>query len=306
YHGANELCLQAHLPSAIVFDDHVRDGDLKCYPVLLAGNVACIDATQAEQLQTYVEEGGVLVACADFGMCDEFGRDQEKPFLDEFLGIKRRWYGKGWPTLDIGDEKLRSACGRWVTFAYNQYWLAELAEPASEAEVLAQLVDRQTPNWGDIENSGVPAPRSPGLWFCHRGHGIVVYMGVNLFRTYLNSPTLHTLRFFQALLTRFASPPITLQGPICVTMNARKMDNGEWIVHLHNAPGTVYRYPAVAPYGSGELIPIRGMKLYLKNTKVRHAVSVLSGKEFRVSGRGTVISIPLLERNEAIRLICNT
>lgn len=304
YHGANELCLQAHLPSAIVFDDHVRNGDLKRYPVLLAGNAACIDAAQAGQLQKYVEEGGVLVTCNDFGMCDEFGRDREKPFLDEFLGIKRRWSGKGCPTLDIDDKKLRDACGRWVTFR-SSHWLAE---PTPEAQVLAQimdLVDRQIPNWNDIENRGTTTPRSPGLWFCRRGRGTVIYMVMNPFYAYIHGPTLHLLRFFQALVTRFASPPITLQGPVCVTMNARIMDNGEWIVHLHNAPGTTYRYPAIEPYGSGELIPIRGLKLCLKDTKVRHAVSVLSGKEFRVSRKGAVVSIPLLERNEAIRLVCN-
>jgi len=298
YHGANELCLQAHVPSAIVFDDHVRDGCLAQYPMLLAGNAACIDAQQVKQLRRYVENGGVLVACADFGLCDEFGRVYEKPPLDEFLGITQRQTGRGTATLEIADAKLARACGQWVTFR-GAHWVAQAGTAVKR---LADVIDRQSGSWDGVEDGRASDPRYPGLWFCRRGKGVVVYTGVNLFVAYILGPTQHLLRFFRALVMRFAQPAITLDGPLCVTMNVREAADGAWMVHLHNAPGSVYRYPAAANYVSGELLSIRRLKLRVRDGGVRRAVSALSGREFRVGRAGRTVSIPLLDRNDVLCL----
>ncbi len=123
YHGANELCLHAHVQSSVVFDDHVRDGELSQYPVLLAGNAACVDKNQARQLQQYVEKGGVLVACHEFGKYDELGYSREEPLMNEFLGIKSLEIARGKPTLELVDGDLIKGCGKWVTFKATQHCL---------------------------------------------------------------------------------------------------------------------------------------------------------------------------------------
>lgn len=298
YHGANELCLHAHLQASIVFDDHVRDGDISRYPVLLAGNAACIDKEQAGALRRYVENGGILVACHEFGKYDELGYPHETPPLDDFLGIESRVPASGMPTLELIDRDLMNACGKWVTFNGAQHCLAS---PSSNAELHAYHIDRQQGDWEGAEDpSSKPFPRAPGLWTLKKGKGMVIYSCANFFPAYIDAPTLHMLRFFKALVTRFAVPAITLEGPICVTMNTRVRKDGNWVVHLHNAPGAVYRYPGEQVFNSGELLPIFDLRLKAKKEGIKKAYSGLSLKDFTLTEDGHGINIPRLDRNEVV------
>ncbi|MBU4200080.1 MAG: hypothetical protein KKG09_02200, partial [Verrucomicrobia bacterium] len=280
------------------FDDHVRDGDLARYPVLLAGNAACIDKEQAGALRRYVENGGILVACHEFGKYDELGYPHETPPLDDFLGIQSRAPTGGMPTLEFIDKDLVNVCGKWVTLNGAQHCLAS---PASDVELHAYHIDRQQGGWERAEDpSSKPFPRTPGLWMRKRGIGMVVYSCANFFSAYIRGPTLHMMRFFKALVTRFSVPAITSEGPACVTMNTRKREDGSWMVHLHNAPGSLYRYPGVQVFNSGQLLPIFDLGLKVREGEIRRAYSGLSKEDFTVRDRGRTVHIPRLDRNEVV------
>lgn len=297
WHGANELCLHAHVQSSVVFDDHVADGDIVGRaPVLLAGPAACVSRRQADQLRRYVEEGGVLMAAAEFATLDEMGRPCEEPPLDAWLGIRRRQRGDGTLTLEIRDEGLRATCGPHVSIQAPPM----VVETAPEAHILARGVPHGMASWDNFEARQEPFPRHPGLWVIRRGRGALIYIAADLFTAHVRTPTTFHVRLFKSVLARLAPPEITLEAPLQVTMNVREMPDGTWAVHLHNAPGTVWRYPTW--FNSGELVPVRGLRLFLRRRRALGAASGLTGRPFELRDDGRTVLVPEVARNDVIVL----
>jgi hypothetical protein len=298
WHGANELCLHAHVPSAVVFDDTVAAGDpnLFRHPVLLAGNTACVSAAQAAQVKRYVEEGGVLVACSDFGSLDEMGHPWEAPPLDVLLGIRSRKPGTKLVTLELRVPELVGACGRWVSGQAPHV----AAVPAEEAEILADGVIHGMESWDNREGGNEPMARLPYLWRIKRGKGWIVYSGLDLFAAHLLTPTTFQVKLFRTLMERLAPSPITLAGPLQVTLNVREQSDGAWAVALHNAPGTIWRYRTL--FNSGELLPVHNLTVVLRDRRVREAVSGVTGQRFAVSADGLRVTVPVLECADVILL----
>lgn len=296
WHGANELCQHAHVQSAIIFDDQILKPEiLQQYPVLLAGNAACVSAEQATHLRRYVENGGVLIACHEFATRDEWGQPHSRPVLDDLLGIRERVPGTGTATLELLAPDLIEACGRWVSTAWTPH---TLAVPADQVELLAQVVDHGLESWDNVEKQEQPKPRLPGLWRAPYGKGQVLYMGTDLFRAHLKATTTFQVRLFAAVLARMAPPPVRLSAPMQVTMNIAVRLNGSWAVHLHNAPGTIWRYQTY--FNSGELVPVHDLRLTFRGLVVREARSGLTGKSFAINSEGTTLTVPVLECNEVV------
>ncbi|OQA39185.1 MAG: hypothetical protein BWY52_03149 [Chloroflexi bacterium ADurb.Bin325] len=300
-HGANELCRHSHLQSSIVFDDMLAPDELAAYPVLLLGNAACLSRVQADQIEAYVRDGGVVLACHEVGTRDEWGEPHPAPALDALLGIRGRRSGQGAPTLEITDPALRAAAGHHVTFNAPH----TLAAPADDVALLAHVVDRLSGHWDDFENlaHAQPPAREPGLWLRSVGRGHVIYTGVDLFATYLNSPTGQIRRLLRHLLVSLRPPAITLDGPLCVTLNARRQGDGI-AVHLHNAPGTAYAYPnpprAGYLHAPGEVNPVHDLRLRVHGLPIKSARLALSGRPLVVEDAAVVI--PRLDLHEVVLL----
>lgn len=295
WHGANELCLQAHVQSSVVFDDHVAAGELAGrYPVLLAGNTSCVSLEQAAQIRRYVEEGGVLVAAAEFALRDEYGRPYAEPPLDDLLGLLARRPGAGTLTLEIGDADLKAACGPYASIRMPP----TLAEPLDGVDLLAAGVPHGMGSWDNRERRGEPYPRHPGLWIARRGRGAVVYLAADLFAGHLRAPSTFLVKLFKAVVTRLAEPAVTLEAPMQVALNVRDLPDGTRVAHLHNAPGTIWRYATWM--NSGELVPVRDLALAVRDRVVERAVSGLTDAPFEVAGGGRVVRVPEVARNEVV------
>lgn len=299
WHGANELCLLSHLQSSLVFDDHVADGDIVGrYPVLLAGNTACVSEKQAAILRWFVEEGGVLVACADFATRDDMGRPHAYPILDDLLGITARRPGTGRPTLEIIIPALLERSGKWLTCPSRHV----LATPTSDVQLIAQVVDMNgTDSWDGYERNSInPLTRHPGAWIVRRGRGKVVYIGADLFLAHQQAPKTMQVEFFRALLTSQVLPEITLTAPLQVTMNTRRRKDGSIIVHLHNAPGSLWRHSQAS--NGADVMPVYDLQLQIRDGGIRSAHSGLSGMEFDILDNGTWVSVPELRYNDVVVL----
>ncbi len=299
WHGANELCLFSHLPSSIIFDDHVAAGDLAGrYSVLLAGNAACVSDAQAAQLRRYVEAGGVLVACAEFGTCDELGWPRATPVLDDLLGVALRRAGAGRATLEVVDEALWQAGGHWHTVPGRHV----LATPVPGVTLLAHVIDMSAGDVWDGFETGRPAPlpRHPGAWVVARGRGKAVYLGVDFFAAHQQGPKTMQVRFFRELLRSLATPPILLEGPLQVTMNVRRRLDGALVVFLHNAPASPWRHGQHT--NGAEVQPVHGLELVVPEGGVRHARSLLASRIFEVAEDGRRVRIPDLRHHEVVEL----
>lgn len=295
WHGANDVCNAAHLQTSVIFDDHVAEGRLGRYPVVVAANAACMSGEQAQQLMAYVEAGGVAVFTADAGTRDAMGSPYDRPVLDDWLGIKARSPGKAYATFVIEDAGIRKQAGRYVSCNIPH----AVVYTDSSIQPLAGL---QTWDFGqfDLNRADDPSTRAAGIWSVRHGRGWAVYLAADLFAAHHSIPTLRLTALIRSLMVKFAKPEITAEGPAMVVMNTRRQADGTWAVLLHNAPGQTHRYqPAL---GSGERLPIRGMTLRLNRQSVRSARSGLTGLDFKVSGKGRCVRIPLLDRMEVVIL----
>jgi len=293
WHGANDLCNSVHLQTSVVFDDHVTDGLLDRYPVLLAGNAACMSLRQAEQLKAYVEAGGLLVLCSDAGTLDETGNKRAKPLLDGWVGIRKRLGGQAFATLDAVDRGLAVAAGRYVSLQI-QHPVLEVDPSIRPLARLRSWAFGKYGEWVDYDPAGLPA----GAWAVRRGRGHVLYIAPDVFLWHCVAPTPRLLKFLLALLTRFRKPEVTLEGPASVVMNTRRKPDGSWFSILHNAPGNSHRYPV--QWGTGDRMPVRDIVIRFNQQVVKSAVSGLTGRRFRVANRGKAVHVPEVDRAEVV------
>ena len=324
YHGANELCRHAHLQSSIIFDDYIDRDELGRYPVILLGNAACLSVAQAQTLGRYVQNGGVLFACHEAGTRDEWGTPHNQPVLDALLGIRQRGGIAPAVTTMITDAALREACGPMVTFVNG----ATIAEPAADCRILATAVPPglhgaypgvNTWSAGQSGFTGVstnatatagtggiqPLANPAALWTRPVGKGHVVYLGAELCHAYLHGPTTRMMKLLRTVLTSLRAPTVTLEGPQCVGVNTRIQPDGRWTVHVHNAPGGLYRYPQPANsnylHAVGEVVPVHNLVIQVTGPRVKSARSGLSGQEFKVEA-GTRVLIPDLDLLDVVLL----
>ena len=301
-HGANEILLHSHLQSSLIFEDDIERNQLINYPVIILGNMVCVSKKQAEKLTEYVKAGGVLFACDRVGELDELGYPYEKPVLDDLLGVASRDKTKsGMPVLEIKDKKILSACKeyRYVSLHTSH----TKVKPSPEVIVLGQMYDRMLKGETTIDKE---TQVCPGLWKRKIEKGTIIYLSADLFANYLLRPTPAMQQFFKILLTSIVEPKITLEAPIVVTMNVREQKDKIWAVHLHNNPGSCYRYPTNPPdvkcvMGVGEVIPVRDIIIRVNTNFIQSARSALSGKSFKIIDGNRVI-IPELQLQDIILL----
>ena len=156
---------------------------------------------------------------------------------------------------------------------------------------------------GDPEE--VPgALAGPGLWVRRVGNGAAVYCAPNLFATYLHKPTARLMRLLSRVLPGLAEPAVTVDGPLAVRVNTRAQPDGTWAIHLHNAPGTAYRYPAPANsnylHTPGEVLPARDVRIRIAGRRVERAWLGLSGAPLTVAQQ--TIEVPQVDLHEVVVL----
>jgi hypothetical protein len=248
--------------------------------------------------------------------------------LDNLLGIRRRGGIASAVTALITDAALREICGPMVTFVNG----ATIAEPATDCCVLASAVPPglhgaypQTNTWSaglsgftGVSTNATTAANTDGvgplanpaaLWTRSVGKGHVVYLGAELFHAYLHGPTTRMMKMLRTVLTGLRLPTVCLEGPQCVSVNTRIQPDRRWAVHVHNAPGGLYRYPQPANanylHAVGEVVPVHDLVIHLHGVKVASAVSGVDGQTFKIE-QGRVIYIPRLDLHDVLLLTVGT
>lgn len=284
-HGANEILLHSHLQSSVIFEDDLEPENLSEYPLIILGNMVCISKKQVEKLKGYVEAGGTLFACHKVGELDELGYHYKKPILDKLLGIVSRSETNGLPVIEITDRKLKILCEKYPFIPLQASHI--LVKSSSDVVELGKIYDRIRPTIGEETKS------YSGIWKRRVGKGNIIYLSPAIFVDYLQLPTPAMQQLFKALLISIVEPKVILDAPIVVTMNVREQEDKIWAVHLHNNPGSSYRYPnppnAVSTGGVGEVVPIRNIIIKVNIGSIQSAKSALSGELLEVIDRDKVV-----------------
>lgn len=86
--GCYEALLRSHVPFRVVDEAFLTEGDLKDLDLIVLPNCACLSAGEAKALDSYVREGGNVVASFETSMYDEYGLAKGGFQLEKVFGVR--------------------------------------------------------------------------------------------------------------------------------------------------------------------------------------------------------------------------
>jgi hypothetical protein len=95
---AEQALIEARVPFAIIFDEHLAD--LSRFRALVLPDAECLSDAQLASIRAFVERGGGLVALGDSGAYDQWRRQRPQPGLSALLrcpsrSAQRATFGQG-------------------------------------------------------------------------------------------------------------------------------------------------------------------------------------------------------------------
>jgi hypothetical protein len=253
-YGMGFLLNDLHYPFEIVLDNQL-DATLKQYKIIVLPDVQCMSDEAAIQLENYVQNGGILIACGECGTKTLDGSPRTTGVLDKLLGIKTRHDTLDYCILEPETEILRQGI---LPDRYMISGKARLVETNNEATVLAKgrgmppkaqtaNHDKQTETQPGTATtvSATPIPidheKTTGVAISERnvngGRAIFVAPAIGL--DYSQNPNRRSREVIKQL-TGQVDLPFTTDAPAGVVVTAWQKD-GNLIFHLLNQPATMRR-----------------------------------------------------------------
>ncbi|NOZ21503.1 MAG: hypothetical protein GXP25_10495 [Planctomycetes bacterium] len=290
--GIFQVCLETHLPIAIITDDDVASlKTLQKYAVVVLPNSACLSDEQISALTKYVESGGGLVATFQSGMFDPFGAERKTPGLQPLIGAHqgKTDYGVSW-TARLAERNHPIVNNNGV--ARSGFWSQGLIEPRPHGSLYVGPTERkigmvQTGQLTEGVQSLLPmsgawrrrkGPLTPEKGFGYRallvrnvGKGRGVYSPLDLGRAYYcyNHPLGRTL-IAESIKWAASRPlPLEVEAPM-ILQTVLYQNGGATIIHLVNDVSSFGRAAAPNPEGftgfRAEVIPLRNIVLKLRGS----------------------------------------
>lgn len=325
--GTFRAAVEEHLPITLINDWNINEEDLAKYKVLILPNAACLDEKQTAAIDTFVKNGGGLVASLDTSLFDEYGTPRDNFSLAHVFGLDYRGLPETKPVvaaeqeLDINFAKsigpdywekrksvfdFRQDVASFLNQGKMKSYLgpdaATLKGPAvkvavkdSNVKVVATMVDKFTAG----------APMMPCILSREHGKGKVVYFaggldaGYYLYAyPYQRLALAHSIRWAAA-----QSQPVTIQAPMCVhsnLMRQKKDGSDRLIVHLFSDLNTTaaHALPVDDVPLREEVVPIHDIQvtfgLHYKLKRVRQEPD---GKELAITKTeaGFSVTVPRLD-----------
>jgi hypothetical protein len=261
FRGAYRALLEARIPFGYISDERMADLDvteqLARYDVIVLSNVSCLSNVEAEALDTFVANGGALIATGETGLYDERGNLRNSYALTSFPVAKPPRYRPDLETyFEVNAEDLDLPNTRLL---HLHGWYFE-TDPSPECGKLLRLLP--SPKYGPPELCFPEHPPTdhPGVVVGRFGRGQVLYLPW-LPEWLYQRDGLPEHRELIAQLVGRNSPPLlklTGAGPVEVTVRTTDLDPGELIIHIVNYAGqrgSAYEEPPV----------IKGLRLGVLN-----------------------------------------
>jgi hypothetical protein len=290
FRGAHELLTDLHWPFDVVADEHLNLDELSHFELLVIPSLRYFSKEARQIVLGYLETGGHIFFCGRCAVLDEHGQ----PHTEAEFGLVKvqethapRGYVK--TLFPINDERLKAANIMTV-------------EQDASLTALGNMIRMSTPK---REGSPLEEPQYPlqetdraVMVTGKRGKGEFTYVGYPFFYEYVNQGLPVIGQAFTKLVGAFYAPKIWVEAPTVVEAIYNQIE-GEMRVSLVSAttsrPGTGKHINIV------EVLPITGVKLVMRDRRVRRAVDLV-GRELVVTteeGR-TVVAVPRLDQYDLI------
>lgn len=286
--GTFRACVEEHLPTTVLNDWNLTASELAKYAVVVLPNAASLDDRQVQALDTYVRNGGGLVASLDCSLCDEFGEPRKNFALAHVLGVDYR--GLPRPSTAKADVDVNFAQGLPADYWEKRKSVFDLRVhpdgPLRDAKLTKLLgaspvtfkgpALRVQPHEGSRvlatfqAKDDAKASVEPAIIVREHGRGRVVY-----FATGLDSANyFYAYPYKRVLLAnsiRWAAknpPPVQIDAPMCVhstVMRQEKDGHTRLVIHLFNNVNTAggHAFPTDDVPLREETIPIHNIRITL-------------------------------------------
>lgn len=317
YRGMYEMMAESHIPFTVLHEGSLTPDTLRKYRCLLLPNAASLSDEEAAVIDSYVEQGGHLIATMESGLYDADGRKRPKLALECIGRQEIATAGAGGAGTQASGAE--SAGAEAAEFTYltvkDKVLLGKYSADTDllmlEGRLLLTEPARGSGPGGEEETDlfGIPAVRNttpefaywesvsaaPGLIRRAYGKGTSAYLPWAIDKLY-HLMGVPEYKEVLAGLVRRASGPLTIQcdAPAGVECTVASRKDGGYLIHLLNG---------VAAQGKplAETVAVSDIRLRVKGS-FRTAASLNTGNRYPVEQEGIYshFLIPVLGLYEAI------
>jgi hypothetical protein len=322
--GTFRTAVEEHLPINVVNDWNLNDADLAKYKVLILPNAACLDDAQTAAIDTFVRNGGGLVASLDTSLFDEFGTPRNNFSLAEVFGVDYR----GLPIAKAGKEEIDINFAKSIgpdywekrknIFEFRQdplsilnqgkmkLYVGEQPVTFKGAAVRVAVKDKDAKVLGKLHHrADATTVPFPGVVSRTHGKGKVVYFAAGFDSAYyLYAYPYQRLALKHAIeWVAAALQPIVVEAPMCVhstLMRQKKAGVDRLVAHLFSDLNTTAHHalPVDDVPLREETVPIHDIKITFAPTfRIRIVRLEPEGKALpmRRTEAGVTVTVPRLD-----------
>lgn len=236
--GAYRLCKELSCPAEFVFDENLTLDGLTRYPVVIMPSVAVLQKEHIEMLQSYLEQGGLIIAAGETGAY-ELADGELKPSdaFQKLTGLKREGVSDYTVTYyQMEQNEYSSKLPKRPVTVRDRY---VKYQGAPEKSVKAWAVDPICENSKTMFfHNNLPAPYEttsyPALIAIPKGKGCLVLFAQDVFAQFARYHQVEIKKLFQNILKAHQKQPaVRFHCSSNVETSVLKQKD-RWILHLVN------------------------------------------------------------------------
>ncbi|KQU72442.1 hypothetical protein ASC75_23965 [Aminobacter sp. DSM 101952] len=272
FRGFFEMATDLRYPCDIVVAGSLRFAELERYEAILLPAIHCLSDDDTHTLDTYVRNGGKLIASADLAACDENGVGRSTPSLGCLPGIPGGSHSVDGAYFALSDASFRSVLeGIPHVAAAGDFWIPFSSESGNGIDLrLIGPFPNNAPEFTLVDGPGT----APGLIEREFGLGKAMWLPWRIGSLYHRFSMPEYRQLFGVLLETVAgSAPVSTTASSAVELICYEHSNG-MVLHALNGATTRTK-------GLTELTPLAGFEITVKTDAVR-AIDLQTGEALPV------------------------
>ncbi|MCK5811934.1 MAG: beta-galactosidase trimerization domain-containing protein [Clostridiales bacterium] len=263
--GIVDMLQRGHNQYDIIDQDKIFNNKLFNYELLILPTYACMTNKEADILETYVKNGGNLIATFDTGLYDEYGVKREQGLLDDMFGIVRekliKYSDTGVAYGQFTDNREES-----IFPHHGSSWNIKIKD---DCQVLGE-VSKEMPG----RYVAYPEVYTPCMVKRKHGSGQVLYISSTMAENYYTMCNSNLRVWFQEQVDTLSNRTIITNAPQSVEISLRHQPStNNLLVHIVNmtrGPGRPME----------ETIDVTNINIIITGIKAKTIKGIYTGRDY--------------------------
>lgn len=301
YLGLVSLLMMEHISFSHIFDNTLNTDTLRCFPVVVLNNVACLSDKDSKTLRDYVENGGKLVATYETSLYDEWGERRNNFALSEVFGVDYMH------TEDEDNPDPPIRLRKWNEFSNTAEkgfaWQTRTTRISCHENTLVLAEEIGSPSMGLSKSAEVQG--QPVIVKKNFGKGECIYISDDVFQSYYIAP-FRSIRRMVRYLVNLEEAPFQVDAPSQIITTGFWQNCGRrLVIHFVNLPSTSTRLFENSQRDIlDDIVPVDGIRVRIKDSRVIQRATLLpAGVELTPTQQGslhTEFTIPRVAEHEML------